>query len=47
MPNLSFFVQVAKADLEAARAAIAEAEAAGPAAAVEAERESEEGAAQP
>jgi hypothetical protein len=41
LPNLSFFVQVAKADVETAQAAIAEAEAAGPAAAAEAERESE------
>jgi hypothetical protein len=45
LPNLSFVVQVAKIDLEAAEAAIAEAEAAGPAAAIEAERESEGGAA--
>ena len=42
MPNLSFFVRVARADLEKAQAMIAEAEAAGPAAAVEAELESEQ-----
>jgi hypothetical protein len=46
LPNLSFFVNVSKSDFEAAQAAIAEAEAAGPAAAVEAERESEGGAPQ-
>jgi hypothetical protein len=47
LPNLSFFVNVSKSDLEAAQAAIADAEAAGPAAAVEAERESEGGDPQP
>jgi hypothetical protein len=41
LPNLSFFVRVPQADLERAEAIIAEAQAAGPAAAVEAERESE------
>jgi hypothetical protein len=41
MPNLSFFVTVAKADYDRAVATLEEAEAAGPAAAVEAERESE------
>jgi hypothetical protein len=41
LPNLSFFVQVPRTELERAEAVIAEAQAAGPAAAVEAERESE------
>lgn len=41
LPNLSFFVRVASADLERAQTLIAEAEAAGPAGAVEAESESE------
>jgi hypothetical protein len=41
LPNLSFQLQVAKADVAAAQEVIAEAEAAGPAAAAEAERESE------
>ena len=41
LPNLPFFVNVSKADLERAEAVLAEAEAAGPAAAVEAQRESE------
>jgi hypothetical protein len=41
LPNLSFFVNVAQTDLERAQQAISEAIAAGPAAAVEAERESE------
>ena len=41
MPNLSFFVRVSRADLERAQAMIAEAEAAGPAAAVEGALESE------
>lgn len=41
LPNLSFFVRVSRADLERARTLIAEAEAAGPAAALEAELESE------
>jgi hypothetical protein len=42
MPNLSFLLQVPANDVERARQAIAEAQAAGPAAAVEAERLSEE-----
>lgn len=41
LPNLAFMVQVSKLDLDRAQATLAEAEAAGPAAAVEAERESE------
>lgn len=41
LPNLSFFVNVPQSELERAEAVIAEAEAAGPAAAVEGERESE------
>jgi len=41
MPNLSFQVQVAKEDMEKAQNILNEARAAGPAAAVEAERESE------
>jgi hypothetical protein len=41
LPNLAFFVNVARTDLDRAEAALAEAQAAGPAAAVEAERESE------
>jgi hypothetical protein len=41
LPNLSFQVRVAKNDAEQARSVIAEAEAAGPAAAAEAERQSE------
>ena len=41
LPNLSFFVRVPRAEMERAEAVIAEAQAAGPAAAVEAERESE------
>lgn len=41
LPNLSFFIQVPASEVERARATIAEAQAAGPAAAVEAERESE------
>jgi|SRR4051794_39362834 len=41
LPNLSFLIQVPGTDVERARATIAEAQAAGPAAAVEAERESE------
>lgn len=42
LPNLSFQVQVPAVEVERARAAIAEAEAAGPVAAVEAERATEE-----
>jgi len=41
LPNLSFQIQVPASEVDRARAAIAEAQAAGPAAAVEAERESE------
>lgn len=41
LPNLSFAVQVPKDDVERAQAALAEAQAAGPAAAAEAQRESE------
>jgi hypothetical protein len=41
LPNLSFFVNVPKTELERAEAVIIEAQAAGPAAALEAERESE------
>jgi len=41
LPNLSFMIQVPAAEVDRARAAIAEAQAAGPAAAVEAEREGE------
>lgn len=41
LPTLAFLVNVSKADRERAEAVLAEAEAAGPAAAVEAERESE------
>jgi hypothetical protein len=41
LPNLEFQVRVAQADVAQAKAVLAEAEAAGPAAAVEAERESE------
>jgi hypothetical protein len=41
LPNLAFLVNVAKIDAPRAEAALAEAQAAGPAAAVEAERESE------
>ncbi len=41
LPNLSFLIQVPAADVERARVAIQEAQAAGPAAAVEAERQSE------
>jgi hypothetical protein len=41
LPNLSFFVRVPKAEFERAEAVIAEAQAAGPAAAMEAELESE------
>jgi len=41
LPNLSFAVQVPQADLERAQAALAEAQAAGPAAAAEGARESE------
>lgn len=41
LPNLSFFVTVPKTDVERAEQVILEAQAAGPAAAVEAERESE------
>lgn len=41
LPNLSFQVRVAKTDFERARGAIAEAQAAGPAAAIEAEQEGE------
>src|SRR6478672_9947514 len=41
LPNLSFQIQVPATEVDRARAAIAEAQAAGPAAAVEAERESE------
>jgi hypothetical protein len=41
LPNFAFFVRVSKIDLERAEAALAEAQAAGPAAAVEAERETE------
>ena len=41
LPNLSFQVRVAKADVERAQATLAEARAAGPAAALEAEQESE------
>lgn len=41
LPNLSFSIEVAKKDLQRAQLVLAEAEAAGPAAAVEAERESE------
>jgi len=41
LPNLSFLIQVPAEDVDRARAVIAEAQAAGPAAAVEAERESE------
>src|SRR6478735_3491912 len=41
LPNLEFQVRVAQADVPQAKAVLAEAEAAGPAAAVEAERESE------
>ncbi|HUS05954.1 MAG TPA: hypothetical protein VMZ52_06655 [Bryobacteraceae bacterium] len=43
LPNLGFEVRVPKDALEQARAAIAEAQAAGPAAAIEGERESESG----
>jgi hypothetical protein len=42
LPNLSFQVRVARADLDRARAALEEARAAGPVAAVEAERETEQ-----
>ena len=42
IPSLAFEVQVPKADLEEARRVLAEAQAAGPAAAVEAEAASEE-----
>lgn len=42
LPSLSFVVSVAKADVERAQAALAEARAAGPAAAVEAEQQSEQ-----
>jgi hypothetical protein len=42
LPNLSFFVRVPKSDFERAEAIIAEAQAAGPAAAIEAQRDSEE-----
>ena len=41
LPNLAFFVKVSKADLDRAEAVLAEAQAAGPTAAVEAERETE------
>ena len=41
LPNLSFAVQVPKADMERAQAALAEARAAGPAAAAEAAQDSE------
>ncbi len=41
LPNLSFQIQVPGSEVDRARAAIAEAQAAGPAAAVEAEKESE------
>lgn len=41
LPNLSFQVQVSQNNLAAAQQVLAEAEAAGPAAAIEAERESE------
>lgn len=41
MPNLSFLIQVPAAEVERARTAISEAQAAGPAAAVEAEKETE------
>lgn len=41
LPNLSFQVRVARNDVERAQATLAEARAAGPAAAVEAEQESE------
>src|SRR3954451_4363569 len=41
LPNLSFQIQVPATEVDRARAAIAEAQAAGPAAAVEAEREGE------
>jgi hypothetical protein len=44
LPSLSFLVNVPKSEVERATTAIAEAEAAGPAAAVEAEREQEDGA---
>jgi hypothetical protein len=41
LPNLSFFIRVPRTDVERAEQILAEAQAAGPAAAVEAERESE------
>jgi hypothetical protein len=41
LPNLSFFVRVPRSEMERAEAVLAEAQAAGPAAAVEGERESE------
>jgi hypothetical protein len=42
LPNLSFSVQVSKDDVERAQAALAEARAAGPAAAAEAAQEANE-----
>jgi hypothetical protein len=42
LPNLSFPVMVARADVERAEAVLAEARAAGPAAAIEAQREAED-----
>ena len=47
LPNLSFQVRVARTDAEQARSVIAEAEAAGPAAAAEAERQSESAPTEP